>query len=110
MQTYYEVELQDRFDPTLIIEELVNRQAQSLLFPEGVLPGDFFDLSTGVAGELLNKTATYRVRLACVIPDLSPYSAQFQAFVREANRGEEIRFFSSREDAIHWLEMGTTKR
>jgi hypothetical protein len=109
MQTYFEVEPQHRFDPMGIIEEAANRKARSLLFNEGVLPEAFFDLSTGVAGELLNKTATYRLRLACVVPDLSPYSSKFQAFVREANRGGEIRFFPSREEAVQWLKERSNK-
>jgi len=104
MQTFYEVEPQERFDPPRIIEEAVNHHAQALLFNEGVLPEDFFDLSTGVAGELLGKTAIYRLRLACVVSELSAYSAQFQAFVREANRGNEIGFFPTRKEAITWLE------
>jgi hypothetical protein len=109
MQIYYEVEPQERFDPMRIIEDAANCKARTLLFNEGILPEAFFDLSKGVAGELLNKTATYRLRLACVVPDLSPYSSQFQAFVREANQGGEIKFFSSREEALQWLEEGSNQ-
>lgn len=110
MLPYYAVETQEQFDPRKIIQEAINLNAQALLFNEGVLPEDFFDLSTGVAGELLHKTANYHLRLACVVPDLSPYSTQFQAFVREANRGNEIKFFPTAKQAIQWLVEGKIKR
>jgi len=104
MPTFFEVEPQGRFDPTRIIEDMLNSNATSLLFNEGVLPDAFFDLSTGIAGELFNKTSTYQVRLACVVSDLTSHSEQFQSLVREANRGNDIGFFHTREEAIRWLD------
>ena len=104
MHTYFEVEPQERFDPHQIIEDMANSNSKSLLIDEGVLPDGFFDLSTGIAGELLHKTSTYRVRLACVVADPSIYSQQFESFVHEANRRNDIGFFTTRDEAIRWLE------
>jgi hypothetical protein len=103
MKAFYEATQADHLDPIKIFEEMASIGEQSVLVDEDALPDEFFDLSTGVAGEFLNKMAVYRVRLACVISDLSSHSEHFQAFAREFNRGRDMRFFSTREDAIKWL-------
>jgi hypothetical protein len=59
-----------------------------------------FDLSTRVAGELLQGLAKYSLRLEVVLPDLSAHSTSFQDFARESNRGSLARFFESRGEAI----------
>ena len=46
----------------------------------------------------------YGVRLACVVPDLSAHFERFREFAREANRGDQFRFFASRGSAVAWLE------
>jgi hypothetical protein len=49
----------------------------------------FFDLRTGVAGEIAQKLVNYRLRLAVVgeLPAMALESRAFAAFVREGNRG-----------------------
>ena len=61
-------------------------------------------LSTGVAGELLQKLANYPLRMAAVVPDPSLYSRRFQVLAREASTGTMFRFFRTRQQAIGWLE------
>ncbi|MFH0760853.1 MAG: DUF4180 domain-containing protein [Bacteroidota bacterium] len=47
---------------------------------------DFFDLRTGIAGELLQKYSNYRVRLA-VVGDFNRYSSKsMKAFIFESNK------------------------
>lgn len=104
MSAYYEPEPGTRFDPDAIFVRCVESGAHALLLDEPAIPGSFFDLSTGLAGELLHKLGTYRMRLACVVPDLSVHPPRFQDFAREANQGHEYRFFESREQAIRWLQ------
>jgi hypothetical protein len=58
------------------------------------LPAGFFDLRTGVAGELLQKLANHRLKLA-VLGEVSQHVAAsdaFRDFVREANRGQQVWF------------------
>jgi hypothetical protein len=104
MPTYYEVDPSRPFDPTTIVTSCGESGADSLLFGESSLPAEFFDLSSGLAGELLHRLSIYHMRLAAVIPDLTLHSSHFQAFVLEANKGEQFRFFSTRQEAIDWLE------
>ena len=101
---YFEVNPATGFDPAAVLTGCVESGARAVLLDENVLPAEFFDLSTGVAGELLHKLTTYRIRLAGVVPDPSVHSAPFQDFLREANRGGQFRFFSTRSEAIDWLE------
>lgn len=57
----------------------------------------FFDLSTRLAGEFMQKLVNYGVRLA-VIGDLTAFSGRSSAladFVGEANRGRQIWFAPS---------------
>ena len=102
--TFFEARAGDPFEPTALLSGCIESGAQSLLLDEAVISADFFDLSSGLAGELLHKLTTYRVRLAGVVPDPSIHSTRFQDFVREANRGSEYRFFTTRQSAIDWLD------
>jgi hypothetical protein len=102
--TYFEAEAGQAFDPTSLVISCGESGADSLLLDQDSLPADFFDLSSGFAGELLHRLSIYHMRLAAVVPDATLYSAQFQAFALEANKGQAFRFFATRQDAIDWLE------
>ncbi|HEY7179841.1 MAG TPA: DUF4180 domain-containing protein, partial [Blastocatellia bacterium] len=43
--------------------------AEGVILTEGDLAREFFDLRSGLAGELFQKCINYRVRLAIVLPD-----------------------------------------
>ena len=104
MKKFFEARAAEHFDPTLIFTDCIENGASSLLLDRSALPAEFFDLSTGLAGELLHKLSVYHMRMAAVIPDLAVHSVHFQAFASEANRGEQFRFFSTRREAIDWLD------
>jgi hypothetical protein len=59
---------------------------------------DFFDLRSGIAGEVLQKFITYRFRIA-IIGDFSMYESKaLHDFIFECNNGQSI-FFVPDEDA-----------
>lgn len=61
---------------------------------------EFFDLSTKIAGEILQKFINYRKRLA-IIGDFSSYTSKsLNDFIYESNKGKDIFFLSSEELAI----------
>ena len=103
MSDYIEAELSGPRDPAALVAQCIESGSRSLLLDEHALAPEFFDLSTGFAGELLQKLATYRIRLAAVVPDPSAHSMRFQEFAREANGGRQVGFFRSRQSAIDWL-------
>jgi hypothetical protein len=100
---FIELTGKEPFDPREWVQMCAEEECSALFADEGVFPEYFFDLSSGAAGEILHRLSIYRVKLAVVVPDLARYSEHFQAFAREANRGNEIRFFFSREEALAWL-------
>ena len=61
---------------------------------------DFFNLRSGMAGEILQKFSNYRVRLA-IVGDFSQYSSKsFNDFVFESNKAGHINFVSSLAEAV----------
>lgn len=67
-----------------------------VVLPVERLSPEFFQLSSGLAGEVLQKFVNYRVRVA-IVGDIAGYLAESDAlrdFVWESNRGEHVWFAS----------------
>lgn len=74
-----------------------------IIIRETNLPPAFFDLKTGMAGEILQKFSNYRGTLA-IVGDFSTYNSNsLRAFMIESNRMKRIHFVNSREKAIEVL-------
>ena len=66
---------------------------------------EFFDLSTKLAGDILQKFVTYQVRLA-IVGDFSVYTSKsLQSFIYESNRGRSVYFAADQEQALKWLSL-----
>jgi len=77
--------------------------ARKIILHEKNIIADFFDLKTGLAGEILQKFSNYFVELA-IVGDFSKYSSQsLQDFIYESNKVGRINFVSSVEEAIEAL-------
>lgn len=64
----------------------------------------FFDLKTRMAGEILQKFSTFRMRLA-IVGDFSTFTSEsLKSFVYESNRGSLIHFSPTTADAVAWFE------
>lgn len=64
---------------------------------------DFFVLSTGVAGEILQKYVNYGGRIA-VYGDFSRYTSKpLKDFIRESNRGRDVFFAATKDEAVDLL-------
>lgn len=77
-----------------LIGEAMFAGASVIALPASRLAAAFFQLRTGLAGEIAQKAVNYRLKLA-VIGDISRHLAASSAlrdWVREANRGREIWF------------------
>jgi SpoU rRNA methylase family enzyme len=80
--------------------------ASSIILYKDQISPDFFDLSTRLAGEILQKFSNYRLQLA-VIGDFSKYSSKsLRDFINECNRGNRIIFVPDLVDAINRLSRG----
>ena len=61
---------------------------------------DFFVLSTGLAGEILQKFVNYGGRIA-IYGDYSHYTSKpLKDFIYESNNGKDVFFVSSLEEAV----------
>src|SRR5688572_33236175 len=73
---------------------------ESVILHEKNITPEFFDLKTGIAGEILQKFSNYRVKLA-IVGDFSKYqSKSMKDFIYESNKGKQVNFVDSSEDAI----------
>lgn len=64
---------------------------------------EFFVLSTGIAGEVLQKFMNYSVKVA-IYGDYSRYTSKpLKDFIYESNKGRHVFFTSSKEEAIERL-------
>ncbi len=73
-----------------------------ILYEENISP-DFFDLKTGIAGEILQKFSNYRVRLA-IVGNFSAYTGKsLRDFIFESNKGRQVNFVSSFAEAMERL-------
>ena len=66
---------------------------------------DFFELSTKLAGDILQKFINYRTKIA-IVGDFSEYTSKsLKDFIYECNKGKDIFFLSDEEQAIKRLSM-----
>lgn len=64
---------------------------------------EFFILSTGVAGEILQKFINYQIKFA-VYGDYSRYTSKpLKDFIYESNQGRNFFFAATKEEAIQKL-------
>lgn len=73
------------------------------LLKEEHFPPAFYDLKTGFAGEVLQKLTNYGCRLAIVGSFAAVRSERFRELMREANKGRQVRFAATRDEAVTWL-------
>ncbi len=65
---------------------------------------DFFILSKGIAGEILQKFINYQVKFA-IYGDFSKYTSKpLKDFMYESNHGKDIFFVENEEQAIEKLK------
>jgi len=89
-------ETQDALD---LMADSSFQDSRKIIIKEQHLIPDFFDLKSGIAGEILQKFSTYNVQLA-IIGDFAKYSSKsLRDFILESNKYGRINFVSSLEEA-----------
>lgn len=70
---------------------------------------DFFILSSGIAGEVLQKFINYHAKIA-IYGDFSRYTSKpLKDFIYESNKGNDIFFVSTQDEAVDRLICASTK-
>lgn len=89
-------ETQDALD---LMADAGYMKSQKIIIQEDQITPEFFDLKTGIAGEILQKFSTYGIQLA-IIGDFSKYTSKsLRDFIFESNKYGRINFVSSVEEA-----------
>lgn len=78
-------------------------ETNRLLLHGECLDEAFFDLSSGLAGQVLLKFAIYRLKAALVAKPEQVRRGKFYDMVLETNRGRDFRVFIERQAAVDWL-------
>ncbi|MCI8966845.1 MAG: DUF4180 domain-containing protein [Lachnospiraceae bacterium] len=78
-------------------------KAANIAISKAAVCEEFFVLSSGMAGEILQKFINYHVRVA-IYGDYSQYTSKpLKDFIYESNNGRNFFFVSTREEAIQKL-------
>jgi hypothetical protein len=86
-----------------LLGDLYYQGYDHIIIHEKNITPDFFDLRNGMAGEILQKFSTYRVRLA-IVGDFAKYPGKsIAAFIYESNRGKIVNFADSVNEALERL-------
>ena len=88
----------------------VGMERGGLLLHESQLGPIFFDLATGLAGEVFQKFTNYRVRLALVIADPKAHGSRFGELAWEHRAHNAVRFFANEQAARQWLAYNPVVR
>jgi hypothetical protein len=78
-------------------------RADGLILTENDLAPEFFDLRSGLAGELFQKFVNYKLRVAIVLPVPEAHGERFAELANEHRLHGIIRFVRSKDEAEAWL-------
>lgn len=87
-------------DASDLVGEAFSAEAKVVVIPVERLSPDFFKLSSGLAGEVLQKFVNYGLKVA-ILGDITAAvaaSSPLRDFVRESNRGRSVWFVEDRAD------------
>ncbi|MEK0315558.1 DUF4180 domain-containing protein [Cohnella sp. 56] len=80
-----------------------HNECHKILLEKSNLTEAFFELKTGLAGDILQKYVNYNVKLA-IVGDLDAYdSKSLKDFIYECNKGKQVFFLKDRQDALRAL-------
>jgi len=89
-------------EATDLVGNLYYQQIDKAIVLQKNIAPEFFDLKTGLAGEVLQKFTNYKIRLA-IVGDFSTYTSKsLHDFILECNKGCHINFLNSTSEALTW--------
>ena len=83
-----------------IMGDIYYQGYEKLIIYEKNIHPDFFDLKTKIAGEILQKFSTYRMKLV-IVGDFSKYkSNSLKDFIFESNKGKSTNFLATLDEVL----------
>jgi GNAT superfamily N-acetyltransferase len=87
-----------------IIEACFSHHTRRVVLYASNMTAGFFDVSSGHAGDILQRLRTYGVRLAVVCPSgIVNFSSRFDALMNDERRHGFFAAFETRDAAVAWL-------
>lgn len=94
-------DVQSALDIAMSVKYDIN--TNKIIIDKKIIAEDFFILSTGLAGEILQKYINYDVKIA-IYGDYSRYTSKpLKDFIYESNKGNDVFFVSSKDEAVEKL-------
>ncbi len=94
-------DVQSALDLLMTVKYTVN--TKNIVIEKNLIHPDFFILSTGLAGEILQKFVNYNGRIA-IYGDFSRYTSKpLKDFIYESNKGKDVFFVATQEEAVDKL-------
>ncbi|MFD2148275.1 DUF4180 domain-containing protein [Mucilaginibacter antarcticus] len=90
-------------DGTQVLNDLYYQGFDAIIIKAGQLAADFFDLKTGLAGDVLQKFSNRRVRLAIIGDFKVVESKSLRDFIFESNKGNLVSFRNSLAEVLDSL-------
>jgi hypothetical protein len=85
------------------LELIMNLPSDRIVFYKENFDESFFDLRTGLAGEILQKVSNYSRHLG-IVGDYSRYASRsLNDFMFESNKGNSVLFVDSLDEALRRL-------
>ena len=76
---------------------------KNIVISKSLITNDFFILSSGFAGEMLQKYINYGGRIA-IYGDYSCYTSKpLKDFIYESNKGKDVFFVATQDEAVEML-------
>lgn len=93
------IEIRDVQDALDLMADCNYQGARNIIINKKNITPGFFDLKTGIAGEILQKFSTYKVKLA-IVGNFSEYTSKsLKDFIYESNNSGRVSFVSSVNEA-----------
>lgn len=95
------IDLQSALD--VLMTAKYDAGTKNIVISKKLITEDFFILSTGLAGEILQKYINYGGHIA-IYGDYSHYTSKpLKDFIYESNKGKDVFFVTTEEEAIEKL-------
>ncbi|MCX7615346.1 MAG: DUF4180 domain-containing protein [Clostridiales bacterium] len=86
-----------------IMVQIQYNECDRMIVRKENLPAEFFELKTGLAGEILQKLVNYNTKIAIVGEFECIKSKSLHDFIYECNKGKHVFFKKNAEDALEAL-------
>ena len=95
--------LQTAADGLDLLGNLYYQGYNKIILHEANISDEFFELKSGMAGEVLQKFSNYRVQLA-IVGDFSKFNSKsLDDFIYESNQGRLVGFVTNLNEALQFL-------